>query len=177
VSRLVFDNTALSHFARAGRLDVLEVITHDFERVAPEQVLTEIYRGVPDRPALAAITTLDWLEVVKLTEIIELAAFAKYKAEFGGGPDKNLGESAVLGWASINGGIAIIDERTATRAAQRDNVAVHGTMWLVANGFRDGHLTRDDAEGIVDELAATEMSLPVDGAGFFAYAYREGLLP
>ena len=177
MSRLVFDNTALSHFARAGRLGVLEKITHGFERAVPEEVLTEIYRGIPDRPALTPITTVDWLDVVKLTEIPELAAFARYKAEFGGGPDRNVGESAVLAWTSIHGGTAIIDERTATRAAQRDNISVHGTMWLVANGFRDGRLQRQDAERIVDELAATEMSLPVDGAGFFAYAFREGLLP
>jgi hypothetical protein len=54
---------------------------------------------------------------------------------------------------------------------------VHGTLWLVANAVRDDHLGRPDAERLVDELTATDMALPVDGAGFFAWAYTEGLLP
>jgi hypothetical protein len=115
--------------------------------------------------------------VVDLIEIEEVIAFARYKAEFGGGPDRNNGESAVLAWASVHDGIAIVDERPATRAARRDGIQVHGTLWLIANGLREGKLTREAAEMMVDDLAATEMKLPVDGAGFFAWAYEEGLLP
>jgi hypothetical protein len=54
---------------------------------------------------------------------------------------------------------------------------VHGTLWLVGNGLRSGKLERIDAERIVDELVATEMALPVNGAGFIAWAYQDGLLP
>lgn len=80
-------------------------------------------------------------------------------------------------WTSIHGGVAIIDERAGSRIAQRDGIAVHGTLWLVANGLRTERLARADAERIVDELIATDMALPVDGAGFVAWAYEEGLLP
>jgi predicted nucleic acid-binding protein len=73
--------------------------------------------------------------------------------------------------------VAIIDERAGTRIAQRDGIAVHGTLWLVANGLRSQRLARPDAERIVDELIATDMVLPVDSAGFVAWAYEEGLLP
>ncbi len=104
-------------------------------------------------------------------------AFARYKAEFGGGPERNNGEAAVLAWASVHGAIAIVDERPATRAARRDGIEVHGTLWLIANALRAEILDRSEAEVMVDDLAATEMKLPVDGAGFVAWAYAEGLLP
>lgn len=71
----------------------------------------------------------------------------------------------------------LVDDAVAARAARRDGVDVHGTLWLVANGVRFGMLDRTDAERIVDDLAATDMRLPVDGRGFFAWAYEEGLLP
>jgi len=45
VTTLVFDSTALSHFARADRLTDLEIITADDERVVPAEVLTELTRG------------------------------------------------------------------------------------------------------------------------------------
>ena len=70
-----------------------------------------------------------------------------------------------------------MDERAGTRIAQRDGIDVDGTLWLVASGVRTRGLTRADAEGIVGELGATDMTLPVDGAGFLAWAYEEGLLP
>lgn len=90
---------------------------------------------------------------------------------------KNNGEAAVLAWTSVNGGIAVVDERAGTRIGIRDGIAVHGTLWLVANGLRSERLERSDAVRIVEELIATEMALPVDGAGFVAWAYQEGLLP
>lgn len=118
-----------------------------------------------------------WLEVVELREVDEVVAFARYKAELGGGPDQNTGEAAVLGRTAVHGGIAIIDERAGTRMAQRDGIVVHGTLWLVANGVRSEKLSRLHAERMIDELAATDMALSVDGAGFLAWAYEEGLLP
>lgn len=174
---LVFDNTPLSHFAHAGRLDVLERLVVPYRCVTPTEVANELHVGLVEHPLLAKVLAAQWLEVIELREVDEVVAFARYKAELGGGPDKNTGEAAVLGWTAVHGGIAIIDERAGTRIAQRDGIDVHGTMWLVANGVRSERLARADAEGVIDELAATDMALPVDGAGFFAWAYEEGLLP
>jgi predicted nucleic acid-binding protein len=174
---LVFDNTPLSHFARAGRLGALEKVVAPYRCVTPAEVTNEIHDGIAEHPSLAKVLSAPWLEDVELSEIEEVVAFARYKAELGGGPDKNRGEAAVLAWASVHGDIAIIDERAGTRMAQRDGIAVHGTLWLVANGVRSERLTRSEATRIVNELAATDMALPVDGPGFFAWAYEQGLLP
>jgi predicted nucleic acid-binding protein len=176
-AELVFDNTPLSHFARSGNLDTLEKLVAPYRCITPGEVTTEVLQGIAQHPQLTRVLSASWIVVVELQELDEVVAFARYKAELGGGPDKNNGEAAVLAWVSLHGGIAIIDERAGTRIAQRDALQVHGSLWLVANGVRSGKLARPDAERIVDELASTEMALPVDGAGFFTWAYSEGLLP
>jgi predicted nucleic acid-binding protein len=177
VTVLVFDNTPLSHFARAGALPVLENITASFQRIAPAEVIQELIRGVSIHPALAAAVSLPWINIVELTEVSEIVAFARYKAELGGGVERNNGEAAVLAWASVHGGTIIIDERAGTRAARRDNIEVHGTLWFVTNAIRSGKLSETEAITIIDQLAATDMALPTDGAGFLAWAHTEGLLP
>jgi predicted nucleic acid-binding protein len=177
VTDLVLDNTPLSHFARAGALPVLEVITNAFRCVVPSEVVQELIRGIPAHPALAAAVSLPWVHIVELAETEEIVAFARYKAELGGGIERNNGEAAVLAWASVHGGTAIIDERAGTRAARRDHTEVHGTLWLIANAMRAGKLSDASAASMIDQLAATDMAMPTDGAGFLAWAYEEGLLP
>ena len=72
--------------------------------------------------------------------------------------------------------LAVVDDAVAVRAAKRDGIEAHGTLWLVINGLREDVLTPPEAEAMVDDLGATDMRLPTDGAGFLAWAYREGLL-
>ena len=117
------------------------------------------------------------MNIVELSEVPEIVAFARYKAELGGGIERNNGEAAVLAWASVHGGTVLIDERAGTRAARRDNIDVHGTLWLVTNAIRSGKLSEAEATSIIDHLAATDMALPTDGSGFLAWARAEGLLP
>lgn len=130
--------------------------------------------GIPEHPGLASTVGVDWIDVVELELVSELVAFARYKTEFGGGSERNNGEAAVLAWASVHGGTVIVDDAVAARAARRDGISVHGTLWLVANGVRFGVLGRDDAEHIVDDLAATDMRLPVDGRGFLHGPTKRG---
>ncbi len=175
---LVFDTTALSHFARAGRLDALEQVTAGFRRVVPEVVLGEILGGVAEHPALGAIGGCTWFEIVDLDDIAETMAFATYVSEFDPTGVRHAGEAAVLSWARLHNAIAIVDDRTATYAAQRDRIEVHGTLWLIVNGYVTRALKREEAEEIVDRLLETDMRLPVDsGKALFAWAYGEGLLP
>ena len=131
---LIFDNTPLSHFARAGRLSTLEAIVTPYECVTPVEVRNEIQAGIAEIPDLADVLTAQWLKTVELSEVRELAAFASYKTELGGGPKENTGEAAVLAWASLHGGVAIIDERAASRMAQRDGIPAHGSLWLIVLG-------------------------------------------
>ena len=174
---LVFDNSPLSHFALAGRLDELARILTDFSCVVPVQVREKIMIGMHQRPDLEEVIIAQWLQPVELATLPTLIDFARYKTELGGGLHKNNGEAAVLAWAKNSGATAIIDERPATRMARRDDIAVRGSLSLVIEGIRVGILRRHQAEEMVDELVATGMRLPVDGVGLFAYAYQEGWLP
>jgi predicted nucleic acid-binding protein len=146
--------------------------------VAPTEVFSELAKAATEYPALGTISAQSWLRSVELGEIGEIAAFAQYKHELGGGPDKNIGESAVLAWVSVNGGIAIIDESAATSIGERDGLAIRGTLWLIIHSCKEGKLDRSAAEAIVDDLIDSGMWLPLEsGAALFTWAYEEGFLP
>ena len=178
MTSLVFDTTALSHFARAGRTDALQMAVASDEPVLLAEVAAELARGVPDYPSLGGAEAANWLKSVELAELPELAAFAKYKGELGGGPERNNGEAAVLAWVSVNGGVAIVDEAAARAICDREKLEAHGSLWLLIRSFKAGVFDRSTAEAIVDDLIGTGMHLPLSsGAGLFAWAYQEGLLP
>ena len=178
MTRTVFDTTSLSHFSRAGRLDDLKGITASDECILLAEVMSELVKGVTSYPSLGRISAESWLQPAGLDDIKELAAFAGYKGELGGGPERNNGEAAVLAWVSVNGGTAIIDEEVGRNIGKRDGLEVHGSLWLVIRSFKSNVLDRATAESIVDDLIRTDMRLPVgSGADLFTWAYSAGLLP
>ena len=124
------------------------------------------------------VSAQSWLRPVELEELNEIVAFARYKAELGGGPQRNKGEAAVLAWTSVNGGTAIIDESVGRNIAERDGIPAQGSLWLVIRGYKNKVLDRATAEIMVDDLIKSGMWLPVaNGEALFAWAYAEGLLP
>ena len=150
----------------------------DDEPVLLAEVAAELARGIPGYPPLGSAAAGGWLRQVELAELPELAAFARYKGELGGGPERNNGEAAVLAWVSVNGGIAIIDEVVARAIGGRECLRVHGSLWLLIRSFKTGALDRATVEAIVDDLIETGMRLPVGtGAALFAWAYEAGILP
>jgi predicted nucleic acid-binding protein len=178
VTSLVLDTTALSHFARANRVDELRKAVADDEPVLLAEVAAELARGIADYPSLEDAVSGDWLKRVGLEELLELAAFARYKGELGGGLERNNGEAAVLAWVTVNGGVAIIDEVVARVIGAREGLQVHGSLWLLIRSFRTGTFDRATVEAIVDDLIATGMRLPVStGADLFTWAYETGILP
>lgn len=178
MSSLVFDTTALSHFARADRTDGLRIAAADDEPILLAEVAAELIQGIPVYPSLGSATAGGWLKRIELQEVPELAAFAKYKGELAGGPERNNGEAAVLAWVSVNGGIAIIDEIVGRTIGIREHLRVHGSLWLLLRSFKTGAHDRATVEAIVDDLLGTGMRLPVSsGADLFAWAYQAGILP
>lgn len=176
---LVFDTTALSHFARADRLGELRALAGDDQPVLLAQVADELARGVPEHPALARVTAVSWFRRVALQGTAEVAAFARYQAELGGPPGRNLGEAAVLAWVSFHGGTAIIDDKVGRDLGIREGLIVRRTLWLLLNrGYKAGTLDRATLEAVIDDLNSTGMRLPVkSGADLFDWAAENGLLP
>src|SRR5690348_15541367 len=101
------------------------------ECVVPAEVFDELTRGVAAYPAIGIVADQAWLNAVELGELDELVAFATYKGELGGGPERNSGEAAVLAWVRVHGGIAVIDESAATGIGDATGITVRGSLWLV----------------------------------------------
>ena len=173
--QLVFDTSCITHFARAGRLDILERIVAGHDCVVPNEVAVEIERGTERYPALRSIASRSWLRIVEL-DFPETISAVAYKHQLGGGPSQHLGEAAVLAYVKHFGGTAIIDDSAAVEIAQLEGIPVRQTLALVIHAYKTGVLDRPAAEVLVDELASTEMRLPVDGRGLFAWGYEQGLL-
>lgn len=153
----------------------LDRLTSRYRRVIPRAVLDEIRAGEAQFPPLADARNAEWLEVVACDGLAELQALAHYFQVLGSG-QHDIGEASVLAWAEVNDGVAVLDERAATRAAQQRGVAVHGTLWLIANGVRVGVLELLDAERLVDQLREAQAWLPCTGVEFLSWAKDRGLL-
>ena len=137
MSSIVFDTTALIHFTRADRLRELQESSGENEAILLANVARELEQGGTHRPTLDPVAEA-WLKPTDLTEMAELAAFASYKAELGGGAERNNGEAAVLAWVSVNGGTAIIDEVVARNIGKDDGLAVHGSLWCCLGASTTG---------------------------------------
>lgn len=177
MSVIAFDATALIHFSRASRLRELQASSTEQRALLLSDVARELERGGPSRTGLDSAAQT-WLEPAELTEMTELSAFAGYKAELGGGVERNNGEAAVLAWISVNGGTAIIDESVARTIGQEDGLDVHGSLWLLSRSYNEGVLDRATVEGVVGDLIASGMRLPCHkGTDFIAWAQSTGLIP
>lgn len=173
---LVVDNTCLSHFARADRLDLLEQITKGYDRRTTEEVMIEIGAGIAEHPALGRLVRVPWLSIVEL-DLREIIRAAQFKAELGGDPTRDLGECSVLAVAATSEGVAVIDDHDAVAAGRRHGVTVIGTLAVITGALDRRLIERTAAETLVDDLAATDMRLPVDGSGFVPWCYANDLLP
>jgi predicted nucleic acid-binding protein len=177
VTTLVFDNTLLSHAARAARLDFVRLLAQGRRCILPEEVADEFLRGVAEHPALGQIQGAPWLELVKTGEK-ELRDFASFKGRLGGGPKRNNGEAAALAWAKVNGGTVIIDDGAGRTAGADAGLPMMYTLELVIDAIKSGIIDDSAAEEFVDDLLGTEMRLPVDsGLEFITWAHRVGRLP
>lgn len=172
---LIFDTTCLGHFALADRLDVLHDLVLDHLGFTTHVVLEELRKGVDSYPLLAHALQLEWLEIIRLDSLQELACFVEWTKRLGAG-ERNLGESSVCASAEVRRAVAVIDDGDARRVAQRYNLEVHGTLWLLASACHSGKLTEVAAGNLVDALRATGMRLPATGPEFGDWARSNGLL-
>lgn len=105
--RLVFDTSPLSHFARAGQLDVLEAIVEGDDSFVTATVLGEIDIGLAVHHELKAVRRAPWLTPVRIEGLAELTVFAEYVRTLGSGP-RNIGEAETLAWAETHDAVAVI---------------------------------------------------------------------
>lgn len=173
---LIFDTTALSHFARADRLDVLSDLVVAESCFTTQVVRQELLDGAAEFQELQWALDLDWLGVIALESMEALTCFAKWVRRIGAA-DRNLGEASVFTAAELHGGTVITDDRDAVRVGRQHGLDVHGTIWLLAGACRSGKLTETGAGTLIDTLRATGMRLPCTGSEFGSFARGHGLLP
>ncbi|MFG1672893.1 hypothetical protein [Micromonospora sp. NPDC049282] len=174
-SILVLDTMLLSHFTLADRLDVLQDLLLDAECWTTQVVVEELRAGAATRPELLVACEADWLRRAQLDTLDEIRCFTAWVRRLGAA-ERNLGEASVLAAAELRSGVAITDDRQATRVARSYDAEVHGTIWLLAAACRTGKQTEAGAGNLIDALRATSARLPCSGAEFPAYARRHRLL-
>ncbi len=175
MAKLVFDTSPLSHFARAGRLDLLERLTAADERFVTRAVLDELRRGVAQHPALGDVLQLAWLQEVATDSLDEIRAFGTYAARLVAG-SRNVGEASTLAWAEVHGAEASVDDFAARKLAQERSIPLRGTVRLVCGGVRAGVLTVDEGRRLLSDLRRAGAWLPWSHDEYDEWARRSGLL-
>lgn len=172
---LVFDASALHHFALADRLDVLNSLVQGRAAVTTKAVRDELDRSAMQDARLRRLGTADWLTTQHVDDLDELVPLAKWVHRTGAGRFHR-GEATVLAHAEVRDGIAVIDDRRAAQLGRRYGVQVHGTLWVIAEACRTGVTSVAAVRGLIDTLRATGARYPCDGPGFEAWARTNGLL-
>ena len=172
---LVFDTGPLSHFASEGWLGVLKAVVGERAALIPDVVVAEIMVGAQRDARLQAVLDAEWIERRELRSNAEIVMFARYASLLVKG-ERNRGEAGVLALASTVGGIAVVDDRAARKAAETYGVAYCPTLRLLCDGIRQGLLTVSLVGALADDLIASEYHLPFGPGGFEAWAKDQGQL-
>lgn len=171
---LVFDTGPLSHFARAGRLDVLEAVVGERRAVIPQAVVQELQVGALLHDQIETVLDAAWLEHRELTQDSELLKFAEFARRLVHG-QRNVGDAAVLALAATMPATAVIDDGVAFRIGRRAGVTCTRTLALLCDAMHRGLLTLDFVGRTADELIATEYRLPFRRGEFKNWAIENGL--
>jgi predicted nucleic acid-binding protein len=173
---LVFNNSPLSHFARAGELDALALLVEGYRCVTTRAVQQELERGAVADARIGQVLQLPWLGVVAADDLEVLYVLAVYMDRLGN-RQRNAGEASVLAWAEVHGAVAYVDDQVACNVARQRKVAVRRTLELIVSGYRRDVLTEDRAQGLVSALVQEDARLP-QGAhqDLFGWARAQGLL-
>lgn len=171
---LVFDTGPLSHFAREDWLRVLKFVVGSRVAVIPDFVVDELRRGAARETRIEAALRADWIEHRELRSSEELESFAQFSERLVRG-GRNLGEAAVLALAAVTGGIAVIDDGAARKAAEDYGVRFRPTLALLCEAIRAERLTVSLVAALADDLLASQYRLPFGPGGFEKWA-RDNLL-
>lgn len=166
----VWDASALHHFGKADRLDVLGAIVTAASTWS--HYVTDIVAEELENHGLARPT---WCELVSATELADITAFAAWTQLMSDGIH-DLGEAATASWACSYEHVAIIDDDAAKKVARRNGCRAHGSVWLLCTCIALGLVDRASASNLVDAATAAGARYPFDRGGLVAWAVAQKLL-
>lgn len=172
---LVFDTGPLCSFAQQNWLGVLKAVVGERTAVIPDVVVDELRVGATRDSRIQAVLDSPWIETWELRTEEEISAFAGF-SQFLVRGDHNRGEAAVLALASTAGGVAVIDDGAARKAAQSHSVTYKPTLALLCEAIRCGLLTVQLVSALADDLLVTQYRLPFGPGGFAKWAADNGQL-
>lgn len=172
---LVFDTGPLSHFAKENWLGVLKAVVGARRAVIPDVVVGELEEGSVRDSRLNAVLGATWLERIPLESDEEIRAFAHFASLLVRGKH-NRGEAAVLALASTIGGVAVIDDAAARKAAEDHGVPKRPTLALLCEAVRAGLLSIGLVSALADDLIASDYHLPFRTGDFERWAIENGLV-
>ncbi|GAA3850462.1 hypothetical protein [Streptomyces sedi] len=123
-----------------------------------------------------SLAAADWLEVVHVDHLAELAALVRWMERVAGA-NSNEGEATVLAWAEVHDAVAVVDDGDARRIARRYGVpAVWGSLRVIAMAVGAGQTTEYVATSLVDALVNSGARYPCARGEFIGWAQANGLL-
>ena len=153
MSRLyVVDNTVLSNFARIQHPELLELAVAP-DAITPPTVRHELRLG----ENLGVLPRLDWQWLPTATlDTVEQALAEELRVGM------DAGEAECLALAIHRKGVIVTDDRGARQKAAQRGVEMSGTIGVLKNLVRDGHLTLAEADGYLGALIAQGFRSPVE---------------
>ncbi|WP_436927617.1 DUF3368 domain-containing protein [Halosimplex amylolyticum] len=144
----VFDATPLIYLAKVDHLDLVD--HHDERCVIPtpvhqEVVETGIEEGYPDARRIEAAIEADTFDVVTVDE-------TPLRTRLKENPALSDADAAVLACAANRDGIAVMDEAAGRDAASVEEIPTRGTAYLVLSLVRQGAITADEAQEVIDAM-------------------------
>ena len=161
---LVFDATPLVYLARSGGLRVLKDLkTRIF---VPKAVYEEVVVAGRryGKPGAELVDTYVREGVISVRESSRRIGIAR----LGAGSSKDFasplgkGEADVLALAQELGCTAIMDEQVGRSVARLHGIGVHGTVYILALGFRAGSLTKSGVVSIFKRMVSEGWRISVE---------------
>ena len=174
--RLVFDNSLLSQFARAGQWSPSKR-SQMTTTASWSQLLSTSWTPGCTRIRSSRCPVAAWLTPVRV-EGLRNSPYSQSTRGCSEPVSDTSGRRRALAWAETHDATAVVDERPGTLHGRERGVDVHGTLWLIAKACESALLARHEVVRLVDALGDAEAWFPeaARGEGFFTWAAAHGLL-
>lgn len=165
VDVLAWDASAMHHFIKIDRFDVLLDLAHKVAGPKPRSVTTEAVRQELSNHDLVVPPRI---EIVHVDGLEYLPALIEWLRRLSSGPH-NRGEATVCAWAEISRATVLVDDGDARQVAHKQGLSVHGSLWVIDEAIRKGHCIESGASMLIDSVIESGARYPFTQGGLSAW--------